>query len=67
MIHNLYIIQRVSYVSISIRFLSNASIIPQEEYRNSSVRETRAERLGQHLGVTCKRCNVCPIIGKCYK
>ncbi|XP_033103223.1 uncharacterized protein LOC117106015 isoform X2 [Anneissia japonica] len=39
----------------------------QEEYRNSSIRKTRAERLDLHLGSTCKKCGVAPIAGKCYK
>lgn len=39
----------------------------QEEMRNSSVRNTKAERLGQHLATTCKKCRVSPIVGKCYK
>ncbi|XP_071959967.1 uncharacterized protein [Antedon mediterranea] len=39
----------------------------QTEYRNSSIRKTRAERLDLHLGSTCKKCGVAPIAGKCYK
>ncbi|XP_077978469.1 E3 ubiquitin-protein ligase Zswim2-like [Glandiceps talaboti] len=39
----------------------------QEEFRNSSVRKTRAERLDLHLGSVCKRCRMSPIQGKCYR
>lgn len=39
----------------------------QQEWRNSSNREGRAERLNQHMGTTCKNCHSAPITGKCYK
>ncbi|XP_013415948.1 E3 ubiquitin-protein ligase ZSWIM2-like isoform X2 [Lingula anatina] len=38
----------------------------RQEYANSSVRQTRAERLDLHLGSVCGGCRVCPIQGKCY-
>ncbi|XP_064648018.1 E3 ubiquitin-protein ligase Zswim2-like isoform X2 [Lineus longissimus] len=39
----------------------------KRELQNSSTRDTRAERLNQHLGCSCQHCHVAPITGKCYK
>nr|XP_006814084.1 PREDICTED: E3 ubiquitin-protein ligase Zswim2-like [Saccoglossus kowalevskii] len=39
----------------------------ESEYRNSSLRKTRAERLDLHLGSVCKRCQMSPLQGKCYR
>lgn len=38
----------------------------KQEMRNCS-RETNSVRLNEHLGVICKKCEICPIVGKCYK
>ena len=37
------------------------------EFRNTNVRSTHADRMHEHLGVTCRECGVCPVTGKCYK
>lgn len=37
------------------------------EFRNTSVHSTHADRMHEHLGVTCRECSVCPVTGKCYK
>ncbi|XP_074659331.1 E3 ubiquitin-protein ligase Zswim2-like [Tubulanus polymorphus] len=39
----------------------------KKELANSSSNVTRTERLNVHLGIVCKKCHVCPILGKCYK
>ncbi|ELU10326.1 hypothetical protein CAPTEDRAFT_43242, partial [Capitella teleta] len=34
---------------------------------STSHRETLADRKKEHLGIKCSGCQVCPVVGKCYK
>ena len=38
-----------------------------QEHRNSSLRDVRAHISGEHLGTSCYKCDMCPIVGKCYR
>ena len=39
----------------------------KRELFNSTASDNRADRLNQHEGVTCIKCHITPIVGRCYK